>query len=83
MSLTTELLSLFDQETVQASQWLDPSLVDAAAVGKASRDLLALKGDPGRQVEMVMSLAPQTAQALCRWINDPGFWRAVGGINRH
>lgn len=80
MSLTSELLALFDRETVQASQWLDPSQVNAQAVGLAARELLALTGKPAQQIEHVQTLAPQTAQALCRWISDPNFWRDVGRV---
>lgn len=82
MSLTTELLALFDQETVQASQWLDPELVDAKAVGLAARALLALAGNPSMQIQHVRTLAPATAQALCRWISDPKFWSDVGRVSR-
>lgn len=83
MSLTTELLALFDRETVEASQRLTPDLVDAKAVGLAARELLALTGNPRLQIERVRALPPLTAQALCRWIRDPGFWSAVGRISSH
>jgi len=45
--------------------------------------LLRLKGQPSKQVELVQTLQPSTAAALCRWLADPAFWSVVAGITTH
>ena len=57
--------------------------VVGAAEGLAACALLALAGDPGQHMALVRALLPATAQALCRWVSDPGFWREVGRFQRH
>lgn len=83
MPLPTELESLFGKQITRQAQRLAPDQVDALAVNAAAGALLRLKGQPGRQIELVRGLQPGTAAALCRWLADPAFWGLVGGITRH
>ena len=68
MSLHTELKTLFDKTTIRQADKLEPERVDAVAVNKAAGALLRLKGQPAKQVELVQTLPPSTAVALCRWL---------------
>lgn len=83
MSLPTELENLFGKKIMGQAKRLRPEAVDAPAVQKAAGALLLLKGQPERQVDLVRSMTPSTAAALCRWVADPAFWAVVGGISRH
>ena len=81
MSLRTELKRLFPPDTIRQATRLDPELVDALAVQEAAGALLRLKGQPAEQVELVNTMQPSTAAALCRWLTDPAFWSVVGGVS--
>ena len=81
MSLQTELKRLFPPDTIRQSKRLEPELVDALAVQEAAGALLRLKGQPAEQVELVNTMQPSTAAALCRWLTDPAFWSVVGGVS--
>jgi restriction endonuclease Mrr len=83
LSLPTELENLFGKKIMGQAKRLRPESVDAPAVQKAAGALLHLKGQPERQVDLVRSMTPSTAAALCRWLADPAFWAVVGGISRH
>lgn len=83
MALRSELKELFGKQTLQASKELEPKKVDALAVQKAAGAFLRLKGQPSAQMELVNSMHPSTAAALCRWIADPSFWGLVSGVTKH
>ena len=83
MSLQSELKRLFTKATIRKSKKLEPDSVDALAVKEAAGALLRLTGKPSEQAELVNTMQPSTAAALCRWLTDPAFWCLVGGINRH
>jgi hypothetical protein len=83
LSLQTELKRLFPPDTIRQAKRLEPGLVDALAVQEAAGALLRLKGQPAEQVELVNTMQPSTAAALCRWLADPSFWGLVGNITRH
>jgi hypothetical protein len=83
LALHTELEALFSKQTIRDSEKLEPQTVDALAVKEAAGAFLRLKGQPGAQVDMVNSMPPSTAAALCRWLTDPAFWCVVGGITKH
>ena len=83
MSLQTELKRLFPPDTIRQSKRLEPGLVDALAVQEAAGALLRLKGQPAEQVELVNTMQPSTAAALCRWLADPAFWARAGNIIPH
>ena len=83
MSLHTELKTLFNKDTIRQAEKLEPDAVDALAVKQAAGALLLLKGQPSKQVELVNTMQPSTAAALCRWLTDPAFWTLVAGITTH
>jgi hypothetical protein len=83
LSLQTELKRLFPPDTIRQSKRLEPELVDALAVQEAAGALLRLKGQPAEQLELVNTMQPSTAAALCRWLADPSFWGLVGNITWH
>lgn len=83
MSLHTELKTLFSKSTIRQAKKLEPESVDALAVKVAAGALLLLKGQPSKQVELVNTMKPSTAAALCRWLTDPVFWTLVAGITTH
>ena len=83
MSLQSELDNLFTPATIRQAKRLEPARVDALAVKEAAGALLRLKGQPGEQVDLVRSMSPETAAALCRWLVDPAFWGLVAGVTRH
>lgn len=83
MSLRTDLEVLFGKATLSQAQRLRPEDVDALEVEKASGALLHLRGQPEGQMALVQSMNPDTAAALCRWLQEPGFWVLVAGITRH
>lgn len=83
MSLQSELKALFPASIVKLARRLVPANVDAAEVHRAAGDLLALKGKPEEQVELVNGLDANTAAALCRWLSDPGFWSVVASVTKH
>ena len=83
MSPRTELETLFGKKIMGQAKRLRPESVDAPAVQEAAGALLLLKGQPERQVDLVRSMSPSTAAALCRWVADPAFWAVVGGVTRH
>jgi len=82
LSLPTELETLFGKHINRQAKRLAPGQVDALAVNEAAGALLRLRGQPGRQIELVRNMQPGTAAALCRWLGDPAFWGLVGGITR-
>jgi hypothetical protein len=81
LSLHTELRQLFPDQTIEQAQLVMPDEVSALEVRAAARALLHLQGQPLKQIELVKGLDPDTAAALCRWIDDPRFWVSVGGLN--
>jgi hypothetical protein len=81
LSIQSELKNLFPPNIIRQSKRLDPELVDALAVQEAAGALLRLKGQPAEQVELVNTMQPSTAAALCRWLTDPAFWSVVGGVS--
>ncbi len=83
MSLRTELENLFGKKIMGQAKRLRPESVDAPAVEKAAGAILLLKGRPERQMDLVRSMTPSTAAALCRWVADPAFWAVVGGVTKH
>ena len=83
MSLQSELKRLFPPDTIRQSKRLEPERVDALAVQEAAGALLRLKGQPAEQVELVNTMQPSTAAALCRWLADPSFWGLVSNVTRH
>ena len=83
MSIQSELKDLFHPNIIRQSKRLEPERVDALAVNKAAGALLRLKGRPVEQVELVQTMRPATAAALCRWLIDPAFWGLVGSITKH
>ena len=83
MSIQSELKNLFPPNIIRQSKRLKPERVDALAVQAAAGDLMRLKGQPSKQVELVQAMQPATAAALCRWLADPSFWSAVAGITQH
>ena len=83
MSLQSELKNLFPPNIIRQSKQLDPQRVDALAVSTAAGALLYLKGKPAEQVELVQTMRPDTAAALCRWLIDPAFCGLVGNITLH
>ena len=83
MSIQSELQNLFPPNIIKQANRLEPDRVDALAVNKAAGALLRLKGKPMAQVELVNTMQPSTAAALCRWLVDPAFWGMVGGITKH
>ena len=83
MSLHTELKHLFPPDTIRQSKRLEPERVDALAVQEAAGALLRLKGQPSEQIELVNTLQPTTAAALCRWLADPSFWGLVSNVTNH
>mgnify|MGYP003374934019 CR=1 FL=1 len=83
MSLHSELKRLFPPDTIRQSKRLEPDLVDALAVQEAAGALLRLKGQPTEQINLVNTMKPSTAAALCRWLTDPAFWGLVGNVTQH
>ena len=83
MSIQSELKNLFHPNIVSQATTLEPGRVDALAVNEAAGALLRLKGRPIEQVELVNTMQPSTAAALCRWLTDPAFWVLVGNVTRH
>ena len=83
MSLHSELKRLFPPDTIRQSKRLEPERVDALAVQEAAGALLRLKGQPAEQVELVNTMQPRTAAALCRWLADPSFWGLVSNVTTH
>ena len=83
MSLHTEVQTLFNQDTIRQAEKLEPGAVDALAVKQAAGALLLLRGQPSKQMELVNTMQPSTAAALCRWLTDPAFWTLVAGITTH
>lgn len=79
----TGMLDLFGPAILKDAAAIHPESVNARAVSEAAGALLRLKGQPDRQRELVLGMARSTAAALCRWVYDPAFWRAVGGIETH
>jgi hypothetical protein len=82
LSLSNELDILFSPSIRIQAQTIKPEAVDALAVNEAVGALLRLRGKDAEQVSYVSTLKPQTAVALCRWMSDPAFWGAVGGITK-
>lgn len=78
-----ELVELFGSSILSDAAAIHPASVNAQAVSEAAGALLRLKGQPDRQRELVPGMERSTAAALCRWVYDPAFWRAVGGIETH
>lgn len=78
-----ELHNLFGPTLMSEAAAINPDTVDALAVSKAASALLHLTGQPERQIELVKGMERSTAAALCRWVYDPTFWRAVGRIKAH
>ena len=83
MSIQAELKNLFPQHIIRQSKRLEPERVDALAVNEAAGALLRLKGKPVEQVELVNTMQPSTAAALCRWLADPAFWGLVSNVTSH
>ena len=83
MSLQTELKRLFPPDTIRQSKRLEPELVDALAVQEAAGALLRLKGQPTEQINLVNTMQPSPAAALCRWLADPSFWGLVSNVTQH
>ncbi len=83
MSIQSELRTLFHPNIIKQSKRLKPERVDALAVNKAAGALLRLKGKPTEQVELVNTMQPSTAAALCRWLADPSFWGLVSNVTIH
>lgn len=83
MHLRTELEALFGKTILTEAERLRPEDVDALEVEKASGALLHLRGKPMEQINLVRAMRPETAAALCRWLQEPGFWTLVAGITRH
>ena len=83
MSIQSELKNLFPPNIVRQSKRLEPGRVDALAVNEAAGALLRLKGRPIEQVELVSTMQPSTAAALCRWLIDPSFWGLVSNVTQH
>jgi len=83
LSLHTELKDLFPPDTIRQSKRLEPERVDALAVKEAAGALLRLKGKPTEQINLVNTMHPSTAAALCRWLADPSFWGLVSNVTQH
>ena len=83
MSIQSELKNLFPPNIIRQSKRLKPERVDALAVNEAAGALLHLKGKPLEQVALVNTLQPSTAAALCRWLQEPGFWVMVGEVTKN
>lgn len=83
MSLQTELKRLFRPRIIRLSKRLKPERVDALAVKEGAGALLRLKGQPTEQVELVATMQPSTAAALCRWLSDPSFWSVVSNVTKN
>ena len=83
MSLHSELKALFPPNIIRQAERLNPDRVDALAVNEAAGALLRLKGKPAEQVELVSTMQPSTAAALCRWLIDPSFWGLVSNVTLH
>lgn len=78
-----EVQDLFGPTLMAEAETIQPDSVDAQAVSDAASDLLMLMGEPDQQKELIQDMDRSTAAALCRWIYDPTFWRAVGRIKAH
>ena len=78
-----ELVELFGSSILKDAVAIHPESVNAQAVSEAAGALLRLKGQPDRQRELVLGMDRSAAVALCRWVYDPAFWRAVGDIEIH
>jgi hypothetical protein len=78
-----ELQELFGESLMTEAAAINPDTVDAREVSEAANGLLRLMGQPERQKELVIGMERSTAAALCRWVYDPTFWRAVGSIKAH
>ena len=83
MSIQSELQNLFPPNIIRQANRLEPEKVDALAVNAAAGALLRLKGQPTEQVELVNTMQPSTAAALCRWLADPSFWGLVSNVTQH
>lgn len=83
MSIQSELKNLFHPNIIRQATTLEPGRVDALAVNEAAGALLRLKGKPVEQVELVNTMQPSTAAALCRWLTDPAFWVLVSNVTLH
>jgi hypothetical protein len=81
--LHNELETLFGRQTVEMAGEVDPSKIDAPSVQQAVGALLLLRGQPEAQVRYVKTLPEQDAAVLCRWLADPGFWKAAAGVQTH
>ena len=79
----TGMLDLFGPTILKDAAAINPELVNAQAVSEAAGALLRLKGQPDRQRDLVQGMDRSTVAALCRWVYDPAFWRAVGRIEAH
>ena len=77
-----ELEALFGKQTIREAEQLRPDQVDALAVHDAAGALLRLRQYPNEQRELVATMRPDTAAALCRWIAEPAFWAVVSGITK-
>jgi len=72
MSLNTELVCLFGNQTIQASRQLTTGevVLEASRVATASQDLLVMAGQPAKQQAIVKALPTATRMALCRWLHE-------------
>jgi hypothetical protein len=78
-----QMQDLFGPTLMAEAEAIHPDSVDAQAVSDAASDLLMLMGEQDQQKELIQDMDRPTAAALCRWIYDPTFWRAVGRIKAH
>ena len=72
MSLNTELVCLFGNQTIEASRQLTTTevILEASQVAQAAQDLLQVAGQPIKQQAVINSLPSATRLALCRWLHE-------------
>ena len=81
--LHDELEALFGKHTVDKAGEVDPSKIDAPSVQAAVGALSRLRGQPEAQILFVRAMAEDLAVAVCRWLADKDFWKAVVGVQIH